>query len=372
MMRPFDRKIIIFILLLLLLNLGLIWQNEEKNGSLSPQAQKFGQLDSRDLLGEHAIVYTAVDPQSGLDQLFAVFISTQPPITITQPPRQLTQSIAGIWDFAAAPNQAKIAISLLTSKGTSDLWQVTPFSSTVDILTVCPDGACSSMAWSPDGNFLAFSKHSASSGGSAMLNPPRLWLLNLFNGETAPIFSDSQKLSFEPRWSYDSQWLSYVSPDLGGVGVINLQYGRTQFYETPTGEAAAWNSKANQLVFTVMQQQGDMVLSHLVLADVATNQQKNLSFSEHLVEDSSAVWSPDGEWLAFRRRIFKGEGATMSKQLWRMRKDGSDVKPLTNEPEFEHGTPAWSPDGRFLVFHKFPLKGPNIVLSIWVLDVEGG
>ena len=40
--------------------------------------------------------------------------------------------------------------------------------------------------------------------------------------------------------------------------------------------------------------------------------------------------------------------------------------------DFDHGQPQWSPDGRYLLYHRFPLRGPDIVLSLWVLDVETG
>jgi TolB protein len=204
------------------------------------------------------------------------------------------------------------------------------------------------------------------------LNPPRLWLLDVKSGEMAPVFGDSQKLAFDARWSGDGKWLSYLSPDFGGVGVLNLESGQMQFYETPTGETGVWHPKRNQVLISVLRQIGEQYVTHLLLIDPVSSEQRNLSSEDALVEDSSAVWSPDGKWIAFRRRWLEGEAATLSRQLWRMRSDGSEAKPLTASDEFEHGAPVWTPDGNYLVYHKFPLKVPAITLSIWAMDVESG
>ncbi|MCB0152172.1 MAG: PD40 domain-containing protein, partial [Caldilineaceae bacterium] len=70
---------------------------------------------------------------------------------------------------------------------------------------------------------------------------------------------------------------------------------------------------------------------HLFLVDPIADTRVNLSGETSPVEDGAPVWSPDGEWIAFRRNINDGPGATLSKQLWIMRADGSDARPLTDD-----------------------------------------
>ena len=67
------------------------------------------------------------------------------------------------------------------------------------------------------------------------------------------------------------------------------------------------------------------------LVDPIADTRVNLSGETAPVEDGAPVWSPDGEWLAFRRNINDGPGATLTKQLWLMRADGSEARPLTND-----------------------------------------
>jgi WD40 repeat protein len=287
-------------------------------------------------------------------------------------PRQLTNASYGIWDFSVDGNTGQVVYSWLTEEGTSDLWTLLPGAQEPTLLLACPNAACNSVAFSPNSQLLAYSQRNASDFGAPIVSPPRLLLLELTTGITATVFADSQKLGFEPRWSPDGQWLSYLSPDLGGVGVYHLENGTTRFYATMTGESAIWHPQRNEFVLSEMLSDTDNFEVHLILVDPLTETRQDLSTYEQPVEDNSPAFSPDGEWIAFRRKELAGPRASLGKQLWRMRADGSDAQPLTQEPDFDHGPAAWSPDGRYLLYHRFPLRGPDITISIWILDVESG
>ncbi|MCB0039897.1 MAG: Ig-like domain-containing protein [Caldilinea sp.] len=285
---------------------------------------------------------------------------------------QITDAASGIWDFTVSPADGRIAYSALTDAGTSDLWALAPGAAAPEQLLACPNAFCSSPSWSQDGELLLFSQRNANDFGAAAVNPPRLYIMHVASGETAPVFSDSQKLGFEARWANGGQWITYLSPDFVGIGVYNLESGDERFYPTQTGEAAVWRPGATQFVMNEQRVDGDRVSIHLFLVDPIADTRVNLSGETSPVEDGAPVWSPDGEWIAFRRNINDGPGATLSKQLWIMRADGSDARPLTDDGAIDHGPPAWSPDGRYLLYHRFPLKGPDIVISVWLMDVATG
>jgi TolB protein len=319
--------------------------------------------------GQIEALFTTTDA-NGVEQLYLTAVDLA--AHTGGAPTALTTLPGGIWDFAVASDGSRIAFSALEADGTSDLWSIAPGASEPTLLVECADGVCSGAAWSPDGAFLAYSRRNTSPQASGVISPPRLWLLNPATGENSPVFADDQKLAFEPRWSSDGQLLSYLSPDLGGVGTINLYDGSTQFYETTTGEPGSWRPLSSQLLINVLRQLGENYVVHLLLVDVDTNAQQNLSGEDALVEDGSPAWSPDGEWIAFRRKELSGPTATLGKQLWLMRGDGSEARALTADAGFDHGQPAWSPDGRYLLFHKLPLKGPDITLSVWIIDTQSG
>lgn len=328
--------------------------------------------------GHTSIAYSQVDV-NGREQLFRAAISLpsadasgQDVDVHADSPEQLTHADFGMWDFSVDEHTGQIVYSQLTESGTSDLWTFTPGAQAPSLLLACPEAACGGASFSPDSQLLAFSQRNASDYGVPVVSPPRLYLMELSTGTIAPVFADSQQLAFEPRWSFDGKWLSYLSPDLGGVGVYHLENGTTRFYPTTTGETATWHPLRNELILSEMRTNAQYFEVHLVRIDPLTETRQDVSVAEYPVEDNSPAFSPDGEWLAFRRKELAGPRESLGKQLWLMRDDGSEARPLTQDPGFDHGAPSWSPDGRYLLYHRFPLRGPDVVISSWVMDVESG
>jgi Tol biopolymer transport system component len=87
----------------------------------------------------------------------------------------------------------------------------------------------------------------------------------------------------------------------------------------------------------------------------------------------SAQWSPDGEWIAFAKRV--GD----STDVFVAQADGSGLKAVTTSADgsFSYG-PVWSPDGARLLFIRGSLQDPTRVsgqdinqTDLWIANVDG-
>jgi TolB protein len=197
--------------------------------------------------------------------------------------------------------------------------------------------------------------------------PPRLWWLSLNDGQTVAVFEDTQILGYGASWSPDGQWLSYIAPASQGIQVYNINDGQSLVIPSRMGGLAIWSPQSDTLLVSDIQRSNEGFAVHLLRANVSGGELVDISGQNQAVEDSSPAWSPDGQWVALTR---KAAGASMGKQIWLMRPDGSEAHYLTAEPEIHHGLPAWSPDGRYLAFQRFPLKELSARPSIWLMDVE--
>jgi Tol biopolymer transport system component len=54
------------------------------------------------------------------------------------------------------------------------------------------------------------------------------------------------------------------------------------------------------------------------------------------------------------------------------RADGTDARPLTDDPGIVHGAPFWSPDAKYLVYRQYVLSEQWAEPAIVLLDVETG
>lgn len=84
----------------------------------------------------------------------------------------------------------------------------------------------------------------------------------------------------------------------------------------------------------------------------------------------SPVLSPDGEWVAYTVGTTDLEEEDRETRLWMTRADGTgEPIPMTRAGE-SVGSPAWSPDGRYLSFTA--TRGEDAESQVWVLDRRGG
>ena len=84
----------------------------------------------------------------------------------------------------------------------------------------------------------------------------------------------------------------------------------------------------------------------------------------------SPVISPDGEWAAYTVSTTDTAEESSSNRLWMVATDGSgEPIPMTREGE-SVGSPAFSPDGRYLSFTAS--RGEGARTQVWVLDRRGG
>ena len=82
--------------------------------------------------------------------------------------------------------------------------------------------------------------------------------------------------------------------------------------------------------------------------------------------DAGAVWSPDGQKIAYIGSRGKGSGPWGKADIYVMNADGSSQQRLTPNPQADLH-PVWSPDGRQIAFTSW--HSPN--WDIWVMNADG-
>lgn len=79
------------------------------------------------------------------------------------------------------------------------------------------------------------------------------------------------------------------------------------------------------------------------------------------------VYSPDGKWIAFTSDEDGGDN------IWVMKADGSEKRPITNETFRLLNSPAWSPDSQYLVARKHFTGSRSLGAGeVWLYHVGGG
>lgn len=164
-------------------------------------------------------------------------------------------------------------------------------------------------ALSADGRALVYSSDAS--------GPLELFLASLTPGMPEVQLTHDGGHNMEPAWSPDGQWIAYHSRKRGGVWMVPANGGTPQQI-TDFGSDPAWSPDSGTLVFT----------------------------------------SDAG-------------GLAGQSNLWTVKRDGSDRKPLTQigTPSGGHRAPAWSHDGRRVVF---VVARGGWTMQIWTVNVSTG
>lgn len=240
----------------------------------------------------------------------------------------------------------------------------------LSLLTMKPDGterrqvaewAADSVAWSPDGKYIAYSVPTKEEGTEgevyvADVETLKSWKVadSDFTGSPEIYWLPGGELTF-----VKGGHIFAVQPDGTGIHQLNDIYIAPEtpkqlmpglYNISPDGQRIAWTPGGKR---------------ELWISDLAGLHAKLIT--DKCYAPTRTAWSPDGKYLAFSA---DGRYEPVSSDLWIVDADGSDPHPIaTAEREWEELiTPTWSPDSQALAF----VRGiGGMDSSLWVVNRDG-
>jgi TolB protein len=182
-------------------------------------------------------------------------------------------------------------------------------------------------------------------------------------------------------WSPDGRKIAYVQSGHSGIGIVDAATGRNRVLTArrfPSGtmfSRPTWSPDAARVAFAASRVPSDvnceeleclaLVQAHIYVMDAEGGEPVRLTGDDVLPGDPA--WSPDGERIAFVAVSPWDPGSSEPPgrlQVYVMDADGSSVRRL---PSFGHVPRdlVWSPDGASLAFG-------TVASDIFVMDADGG
>jgi sugar lactone lactonase YvrE len=204
--------------------------------------------------------------------------------------------------------------------------------------------ASKSPAWSPDGRQIAYAAQSKSSGKWG------LYLANPLDGQTGPAILENDHEMEWPDWVPDGEALVFERPrDASGVPSqvvyqVNLD-GSNLYPLTGSQPGEVYESRARyspdgkQIIYVSKTN----LWADIYRMDADGSNLRQLTFNKQ--DDTDPAWSPDGKWIVFAA----SRKQTGYYNLYIMAPDG------TNQCQLTHGAktdwkPVWSPDGGWIAY----------------------
>jgi len=303
---------------------------------------------------------------------------------------QITEGSGAAFHPAWSPDGQQIAFILaeeMEGITRETIWVMRSDGSQAQRLFTPPDfGYAGDVVWSPDGERLAFYL-----GG---VEGADIWVCKADGSGPERLVTSADPESIytvQPAWSPDGERIAYtqqiITPRPEGHGFLEantiwvMEADGSDPQQITEGELPAWSPDGNKIAFARTIEEPEYQ-RQIWIRDLSTGEEWSLG------PGYEPAWSPDGEWIAFVDRAVRDEvlkakedGSPLliaryeSQEVFIMRSDGSDRHQLTNHPaegevpeEFisqettggptiyllesnlTDWSPAWSPDGKSIVF----------------------
>ena len=241
---------------------------------------------------------------------------------------------------------------------------------------------------SPDGKWVAYTL--STTDIAADKRDSDVWMVS-FDGKESLRVTSSPESENAPKWSPDGKYLSFLSSRPGKakgtqVWIIDRRGGEAQQLTDVKGRIGSydWSPNSKRLVLTMTEveedpknkdvkeadqkpkpividryhfkQDGRGYLSgpyrpRIYFFDIATKKVEPLS--KEVFDESNAVFSPDGNWVAFSsRRGLDPDRGNNSDIYVAESKPGAEARKLTTNPGPDQGPLAWSPDSKAIAYLK--------------------
>ena len=175
-----------------------------------------------------------------------------------------------------------------------------------------------------------------------------IWVIDAGGGHRRDLVNDPAFSDWGPSWSPDGRRIAFDSNRRVGLALwlMNADGSGQEILTTGHGEYPSWSPDGTQLAYAG----GSYYDIRVVNADGSNDH----ALTSSAAYDMGPAWSPDGAWIAYHTQVDAfpnvaepGQGPEMEIHL--IRPDGTDDHRITDD-HVEDSFPAWSPDGRFLMW----------------------
>jgi len=262
----------------------------------------------------------------------------------------LILSVFSLWAAAPPRAQMQAGAGILFSSdrdGNYEIYMMDANGGSVRRLTNDP-AIDAEPAWSPDQQRIAFSSNRARNYG--------IYVMNADGGGLRRLTPDDGNAYSSPTWSPDSQYLAFTSDRAGTLAIYRVSANGGELVALSSGQGEdrdpAWAADG-RIVFSSTRDGAEGIY----IMDGSGRNVRRL-VPPIGTTDTFPAWSPSSQTIAYVA------DAGFSSELYTVQADGSNATLLTGVYDKFIQSPAWSADGRSLVYALWEPGSKSVIIQV--------
>jgi Tol biopolymer transport system component len=251
----------------------------------------------------------------------------------------------------------------------ADIMTANPDGSGIVKLTSTPAGTYDfNPDWSPDGTKVAFERDTSTN--------QEVFTMNADGSDLRQITFDGFPGDMDPAWSPDGSRIAVERFDLqaGRDGLYVFDADGSHFVQVTQNDARGeytepqWSPDGMKLVFAIASD----TKGHAIFT-VNLDGTDERRITPWTLDGLHPDWSPDGRSIVFEAPDADDAPPGTSSNVYTVRPDGTHIVAVTHHRggDMNAGNPAWSPDGKKIVFVQVPGSGQFGYADIFTMNADG-
>jgi Tol biopolymer transport system component len=212
----------------------------------------------------------------------------------------------------------------------------------------CGDALAGRLAWSPDSRWIAFSRANRHGHGQS------IWVIAAAGGRAHRLCASCS--GFDPTWSPNGSLIAFAGAPPGNWGplyTVRADGSELRMIVTKNAADPEWAPDSRRIAFDT--------LSGIAVIGANGSDRQTLLVGKPATGPAEPAWSPNGRKLVYFQT--PGHPSRFRAEIWTMDADGSDKKRLYRSRccVGSWGRPTWSPDGRKIVFSADAAGGTFVI-----------
>ena len=281
---------------------------------------------------------------------------------------QLTSTNGGIIDFSNSWDGENILYSQINDKEGSNIWVIHRDQYQQELLVDCGSDHCFSTNLSPDGHSMAYIQESIKANLDGVEKNQKIIIRDISSGEENEVLAEKNLSCTSLQWSPNGDYLTFFDSYTSSIWLWDSRNNELIILPSGENQLGNWSLDSKQMIYSAPVYWGGIAYDELWVWDSTTKSSQrtivNAALSWHII---SPQIQPGGGLIAMTRRPLEGSA---SSQIYMYDTSKDNFVQISENQQLNYSAIRWNPEGDSICYQTFDFSNQRGSPEVFIWDLE--